>query len=202
LIAREIHDELGQAFTALKFDVAWLKSNVRTRKNEIKEKFDSMLEFVSINSNEVRKISSELRPPVLDDLGLSAAIEWYCYDMKQKTGLEYEHDITLNENKLSIDIRTVLYRVFQEALTNIVRHSKADRYWVEMDCFDDRIILQITDNGIGVDEKKIKEFPSLGIMGMNERVQPYGGAVIVKNNNEFSGTQVSIYLPLVQNKDS
>jgi two-component system, NarL family, sensor histidine kinase UhpB len=200
-IAREVHDELGQAFTALKFDVAWLKNKLDQEKTELIEKLDSMSDFISVNSNIVRKISSELRPPVLDDFGLSAAVEWYCYDMKQKIGLDYEHNIDIIEMELSIDLRTVLYRIFQEALTNIVRHSKADKYWVNMDCYEGHILLQISDNGIGVDEEKLDNSSSLGILGMNERIQPYGGSVLVKNDKKYGGTQVSIYLPLSRIKN-
>jgi PAS domain S-box-containing protein len=197
-IAREVHDELGQAFTALKFDVSWLKKSIRTSKEEINEKLDAMIELISINTERVRKISSELRPPVLDDLGLNAAIEWYCFDMKQKLGLEYEHNIDLDEQNISLDLRTALFRIFQEAITNIVRHSKADKYWVNLDYYEGHLIMQIIDNGIGINEHDITHSTSLGILGMEERIQAYGGAVTVRNYEKHSGAEVYIHVPIIK----
>jgi PAS domain S-box-containing protein len=199
-IAREVHDELGQAFTALTFDVSWLKRSIRTSKTEIKDKLDSMLDIISKNTDRVRKISSELRPPVLDDLGLNAAIEWYCFDMKQKLGLEYEHNLDIEEEYISFELKTALFRIFQEAMTNIVRHSKADIYWVNLKYFKGRLIMQIIDNGIGIDEVKITKSASLGILGMTERIQAYGGTVSVKNHDKHRGTEVYIYVPLIETR--
>ena len=197
LIAREIHDELGQAFTALKFDVAWLQNAVRSRKKEVWQKLETMSELINTNIKTVRKISSELRPPVLDDLGLSAAIEWYCYDIKHRTNLDCELDIDTNEDCLSKDLRTTLYRVFQESLTNIARHAEANKFWVKLSSENNKIILQITDDGIGINEAIINGSACLGILGMKERIQPFGGTIDIKKiDKNRGGTQITISMPI------
>jgi two-component system sensor histidine kinase UhpB len=143
----------------------------------------------------VQKISAELRPGLLDDLGLIPAIEWQCQEFQNRTGIECEVDFDSEVIDLSPDLSTAIFRVFQEALTNAVRHSRATRIQVSLKNNPDWLVLQIGDNGIGIPEQAIDSADSLGIMGMRERLIPFGGSLLIAGDAN-RGTTLTLSLPV------
>ncbi len=197
-IAREIHDELGQALTALKMDLAWLSSRLpeglRDRRILI-TKTKAMTFLIDKTIGTVQKISAELRPGLLDDLGLVAAIEWQCQEFQDRTGIKCKVNFDSEAVDLSPDLATAIFRVFQEALTNAARHSKATRIKVSLKNLPGVLELQLADNGIGIPETAIDSADSLGIMGMRERLTPFGGSLQISAAPN-KGTTVTMRLPI------
>ncbi len=193
-IAREIHDELGQLLTAFKFDLTWLRKWIEEPSFKIKSKIDEMFSNIDNSINSVRRISSELRPKILDDLGLSEAVKWLANDFKRKTQIDYilriePDDISINSN-LSIE----LFRVFQEILTNVARHSKATNLDIELIESRKHLRLKVVDNGIGIQSYKINDSKSLGLIGLRERAYLWKGQVEIIGV-ENSGTTVIVTIP-------
>jgi two-component system sensor histidine kinase UhpB len=198
LIAREIHDELGQALTALKMDLAWMSSRLPGSLPDRKillDKTKAMTALIDKTIGTVQKISAELRPGLLDDLGLIAAIEWQCQEFQDRTGIECRVDFDSEVIDLSPDLSTAIFRVFQEALTNAARHSRATRVNVSLKNKPGQLELQIVDNGIGIPEKAVDSAESLGIMGMRERLIPFGGSLLISGKAN-RGTTLTLRLPL------
>lgn len=184
-LSRELHDHLGQNLTGLKMDIAWLAKKIKTTFNneaDYLEKTDSMLNLIDETIVNVRQISSELRPNVLDYLGLIPAIEWQIGECRKRTDIT----CTFKTNTTHIDFGTQnnssIFRIVQEAFTNVMRHSKASETSVIINDDADKFTLEITDNGIGIDEAKLSYSKSLGILGMKERsIQLNGNLVLSKN---------------------
>jgi PAS domain S-box-containing protein len=197
-IAREIHDELGQALTALKMDLAWLSSRLPEgirEKRRLIAKTQAMTSLIDKTIGIVQKISAELRPGLLDDLGLVAAIEWQCQEFQNRTGIKCKVKFGSDAIDLSPELATAIFRVFQEALTNAARHSKATRIKVNLKVSPGLLELQVADNGIGIAETAIDAADSLGIMGMRERLTPFGGSLIISGAPK-KGTTVTMRLPV------
>lgn len=199
-IAREIHDELGQALTALKMDVAWivrrLSPDTRTPPREdLVEKLRAMSGLVDGMVSHVRKISAELRPGVLDDLGPVAAIEWQAQVFEERTGTACV--VRSNASTLKIDraVATTMFRAFQEALTNVTRHAEATRVEVDVDVRDHLLSLRVKDDGKGISVEALHSPKSLGLLGMRERAHRLGGTARVEPI-EPHGTLVSLELPV------
>ncbi|CAN5876998.1 hypothetical protein BH11MYX3_BH11MYX3_27640 [soil metagenome] len=192
-IAREIHDVLGQALTALKLDIAW----VARRRGEDKDIGAKLVEM-SHNAEEligaVRRISSELRPGILDDLGLQAAIEWQSEEIASRAGIKIDVRAELGDLQLDRGFATAVFRIFQEAMTNVVRHASAQNAVVELGLDHGRLRLSISDDGIGLRESATR-IGSLGLLGMRERAKRLGGECIVQRR-EVGGTVVSLIVPL------
>jgi len=193
-IAREIHDELGQTLTALKMEVAWLGSKYRDH-DLLFEKTKSMSELIDSTIQIVKKISSDLRPVLLDDLGLVAAIEWQAEEFRKRTGIQCRvrfspRDIAVDK-ALSIDI----FRILQEALTNVIRHAEATKVEVCLEERDGEIVLTIEDNGRGISEEQISDTRSFGLVGMRERASFLGGKARIEGAMD-KGTVVSVTFPL------
>jgi signal transduction histidine kinase len=189
-IARELHDDLGQSLTALKMDVgALLKETGATPLR------DRILTTLDRTVSAVQRISSELRPSVLDDLGIVAAIESESRLFEERTGVECE--LSLPET-LDVDpaIATVIYRIFQEALTNVSRHSNAARVEVRLRQRGDDVFLDVRDDGIGLNDAQIEASSSLGLIGMRERADLVGGSVTF-TGVPSRGTIISVRLPRV-----
>jgi signal transduction histidine kinase len=201
-IAREIHDELGQELTSLKFDVAWLKERAAGANKLVEiEKLTSILKNIDGAISSVRRIATELRPAVLDTLGLTAAIEWQAKDFQDRTGIKcklnsMEEDIQLND-----ETATTVFRIFQESLTNVARHANATEVGVGVDRIDGRLIMQIEDNGKGLDPSTIHRRYSLGIIGMQERVRLLNGELTIEGR-EGSGTIVHVEVPIANGATS
>jgi len=194
-MARKIHDELGQSLTALQMDLSWLKTRLPTSSNSIREKTKSMSELVDATIESVHTITTELRPSLLDDLGLPAAIEWQAGDFQKRSGIRCQAYITGNMETISKDLATSIFRIFQETLTNIARHSKATQCKVALSERGKELCLEVTDNGIGITQWQIDDSRSFGIIGMRERAHLWDGTVHVRNAKP-SGTTVRVLIPL------
>ena len=196
-IAREIHDELGQALTALKMDLSWLKKRLPKNQKPLLEKEASMSELVEATIQTVKKISTELRPGILDHLGLTAAIEWQAEEFQKRTGIPCGVSIVPEEIVPDKDRSTTIFRIFQETLTNITRHAKATKVSVRLERENNSLILEVRDNGKGITEKQLADSKSLGLMGMRERAAYWGGHVNMKGIRN-GGTTVIVHITLVQ----
>lgn len=200
-IARELHDELGQAMTGLKMDLAWagkqlVKPDPHVR-TAMGEKITEMTELIDGTIQSVRRISSELRPGLLDDLGLAAAIEWQAHDFQSRSGIVCEVTLPSDDVNLNRETSTAVFRVFQEIVTNVARHAKATKVKASMRREGDHAILEVSDNGRGITESEISDRRSLGLLGMRERAVLFGGKI------EFTGapgrgTTVVVTIPLQQ----
>lgn len=194
-IARELHDELGGALTALKMDLSLLKKRLLNIDGEAAlQRINSMSTFIDETIQTVRNISTELRPPVLDDLGLPAAIEWQAQEFQKRTGIRCEI-ASLWEDGLDAKTSTALFRIFQEILTNVARHAQATRVKVALERTDDRMHLRVSDNGRGITQSEVSHPKSLGILGMRERALLLGGQVSFSGVTG-KGTTISVHIPL------
>lgn len=194
-IAREIHDELGQQLTVLKMDISWLSKKLDTDKPEIREKLDDLLEMVDNTVKSVRRISSELRPSLLDDLGLPAAIEWHAQEFMKRTGLVIETNIEQQEVALPGKLAITLFRVFQESLTNVARHANASLIQVSLKLENQRLLMEVLDNGQGFLTGDIEKKKTLGILGMKERIAIIKGDYDIQSS-PGKGTRVKVSIPL------
>lgn len=195
-IAREIHDELGQALTALKLDLAWLGTK-RPRGNSgafrlidmsITDRIDETMQVV-------RRIASELRPSVLDQLGLEAALEWQGQEFGARSGIEVTMDLCADECTIPDDLGSSVFRIFQESLTNVARHARAKRVTIRLIQTADRVTLEVSDDGIGIPPERLEGTASLGLVGMRERALACGGELSITGQPN-QGTTVLLTVPL------
>ena len=195
-IAREIHDEFGQALTALKMDLAWLAKRLPADQDGLLAKVGSMSELVDTSIHMVRRIATDLRPGVLDHLGLVASIEWQAQEFAKRADFECQLHLTDKELTLDEDLLTAIFRIFQETLTNVVRHAEATVVRIELREDDDELVLIVQDNGKGMTESQITRSKSLGLIGMQERARSWGGRVnFVATPGQ--GTTVTVRVPMV-----
>lgn len=192
-IAREIHDDLGQILTAVKMNISWLEKKIHKNQKQLIQKAGATIGLVDQTIRTVKKIITELRPGLLDDLGITAAMEWYAEDFINRTQIQVELQIDISETNLHPDPSTTIFRIFQECLTNIARHSKATEVKVNLTQQESSIKLLISDNGIGITEAQIADRNSFGILGIKERVHIFGGEVEVYSLPD-KGTAVNIVL--------
>jgi len=143
----------------------------------------------------VQKISAELRPGLLDDLGLIPAIEWQAQEFEKRTAIDCHVELDCETIDLNPDCSTAIFRVFQEALTNVARHSCASRVNISLKKSSEKLELRVTDNGIGITEKVVRAADSLGLMGMRERLYPFGGELRIQGGLD-KGTTLTVILPL------
>jgi len=176
-IAREIHDELGQQLTVLKMDVSWLNKKTDNSDQIYKQKIGNILHLLDGTVQTVRRLASELRPSMLDDLGLVAALEWQSGEFQKRTGIMVDFSGPGNEDGLDLpsEIGIGFFRIYQESLTNVARHSGADQVKVNLDIKNNKLTLNIADNGKGFDVESIKSKRTLGLLGMNERTAMMNG---------------------------
>ncbi len=193
-IAREIHDELGQVLTGLKMEVTWLAKRLRDK--PLIEKTDSMCKLIDTTVQTVRKIATGLRPEMLDDMGLIAAVGWQAKEFQKRTGIRCRAKLP-PEVKFDMDISTTMFRIFQEILTNVARHSRATRVDIELIVSEERVGLEVTDNGVGIADSDLNGKKSLGLLGMHERALLFGGEVRV-TGTPGHGTRVSVSIPVKQ----
>jgi PAS domain S-box-containing protein len=198
-IAREIHDELGGALTGMKVDVSFLIKSALKIENEAARTsllagMDSVTKAIDTTIHAVRRIAMELRPGILDDLGLIAALEWQLKDFEKRTGIRCELFPPAEDIGLDADLSTALFRIFQEALTNVVRHSGATEVRVRLCTEADSSTLEVEDNGKGIEKEKILSSKSLGLLGMRERAQMFGGRITV-TGTPGTGTIVTVEVP-------
>ena len=204
-ISREIHDKLGQALTGLKMDISWLqrkitKLSAARSANNIQDRMTSMCREIDETVQTVRRISTELRPGVLDDVGLVGALEWQAQEFKNRTGVRFTLSANKKELQLDSNLATAVFRIFQEILTNITRHARASDIQVSLNSRESELVLQVSDNGIGILKKDFARIGALGIVGMRERAQLFGGRVELQGVSG-KGTTVSVTFPLAQPKE-
>lgn len=194
-IAREIHDELGQALTALKMDTSWLSSRLAKDEKSLFEKTRSMLDLIDMTIKTVKRMSTELRPGLLDDLGLAAAIEWQAEEFQNRTGCKCEVIIDPDDIALDDDRSTAIFRIFQEALTNVARHADATMVKVSLIEKAGKLVLEVRDNGCGITQEQISDPRSFGLIGIRERVHPWRGEVKMEGvRNKGTAVTVTILL--------
>lgn len=193
-IAREVHDELGQALTGLKLDLAWLAGKVRGARG-LQAKIKTMSSQIDATIQAVRRIATELRPGVLDSLGLAAAIEWQGADFQERTEIKCAVAIQAPEAIRDQAFSTAFFRIFQETLTNIIRHAKATRVEVGLTQAGHELILTVRDNGRGITDREIADETSIGLIGMKERAARIGGEVSFLGL-PGQGTTVTLRVPL------
>ncbi len=193
-IAREMHDELGQLLTGFKMDVSWLHKKLGNAQDPaVKEKLEDMMEVVNEAARFVRKLASELRPSILDDLGLIPALDWHSQEFKRRSNINVEFRTGLEEISTSKDVATGLFRIYQESLTNVARHAEAHKVNAELELVDNNIQLTITDDGKGFDTRS-GERKTLGILGMKERAAMLGGQLRIYSA-PGKGTTILISVP-------
>lgn len=193
-IAREVHDELGQALTAVKLDLAWVERRLKEPGEEVQEKIQSLYALIESTIERVQVISAELRPRILDVLGVCEALRWQTGEFKERTGIECELTILPDRLDLDAERSTTLFRIYQEALTNVARHAEASRVDVRCEQFPDRVELEVNDNGCGIDEAEISDSHSLGLAGARERALVWGGEVRI-TGKPGQGTQLFVRIP-------
>jgi PAS domain S-box-containing protein len=190
-VAREIHDELGQALTAIKIDLSSLSRELPADK---KQKSESILKLVDETIQSVRRISTELRPVVLDAVGLVAAVEWAAGEFAARTGTKCQLDLPQDDVVIDQERATAVFRIFQETLTNVARHATATEVDVRLAENDGELTLEVHDNGKGVSEEQLGSGSSLGILGMRERALLLGGELTIAGTLG-EGTTVRVRIP-------
>lgn len=193
-VARNIHDELSGALTVLKMDLSLLPDRAARNDGSFTEKLGSMAQMIDRTLDTVRHIVTELRPIVLDKIGLVAAIEWQTEEFQKHSGIVCETHLPTREISLDPARSTALFRILQEALTNVARHSGARKAIVELRIEAGNIVLTVCDDGKGIDEMLINAPDSIGLLGIRERMLPFGGRTQVACRPE-GGTLVCVELP-------
>ena len=194
-IAREIHDEFGTILTALKIDLSWLERQMPQTNPAPAEKIRKDLDLINSAIKTVQRISSELRPGILDHLGLSAAMEWQVKEFCNRSEIDWDITIDLGDIKPDRDLSTTMFRILQESLTNIARHAEATEVRVRLKEKDSVLVLEVIDNGKGVSQEQLSDRSSFGLMGMRERAQHLGGNVFIEKA-DGKGTKVLVTIPL------
>jgi PAS domain S-box-containing protein len=194
-IAREIHDELGQQLTGLKMDISWLSKKINGQAPEINQKLSESLVLIDDTVKTVRRIATQLRPSILDDLGLISAMEWQSEEFEKRFKIITVFKANITVLDIDAEVATGLFRVFQESLTNILRHSKASEVNASLHLEHESLTLQITDNGVGFEVDNIGEKKTLGLLGMKERTLMMGGTYQITSDPGM-GTTVLITVPI------
>lgn len=203
-IARELHDEFGQMLTGIKFDATWLINQLPIDQPGIASRGTSMFKLIDDTLDAMRRTAADLRPVMLDDLGLAAAVEWLAEEFGKRTGIRVQVGLDLGQQhcccetencNLDKALATAAFRIVQECLTNVARHAQAADVWILLECRDDKLLLRITDNGNGIQAPdKIKRNP-FGILGMQERARGLGGTFGF-SSVAGKGTRVEVILPI------
>jgi len=191
LIAREIHDELGQSLTALKMDLVWLTKRLPPEAHALHEKAQGMTTMITESLQLMRRIASDLRPGLLDDLGLIAAMEWQASEFTKRSEVVCQLNLP-QELTLDRDRTTAIFRIFQETLTNITRHAQAKQIEVRLEADEAEIRLTVKDDGVGITADQINDPKSLGLIGVRERVVYFNGSVSIESHN---GTIITVRIP-------
>ena len=190
-ISRELHDELGQALTAIKIDLGLIKQ--KTSDKEVVDRLSKVSVMLSDTIKNVQKLTSQLRPLMITDLGLEATTEWYADEFERRNNIPVYLDLKINKS-LPDDVSLSIFRIIQESLTNVSRHSNATQIGIQLKQNKEAISLKITDNGIGISEKALTSNKSFGIIGMKERANSMGGTLDVYCENK-KGTVVKLVVP-------
>jgi len=189
--AREVHDHLGQVLTTIKLELSLLRNKLSHDNPVIQKAAEQLIEMSDDAIQSVKKISMDLRPPILDDLGIAEAIVWQVKEFTSRTGIKCKFEDELDDFELDQERATTLFRIFQETLTNIVRHAEATEVCVKLSHGDETVSLKVQDNGCGILPSQVASLRSLGLLGMRERAMAWGGNVLI-NGTPNSGTTVNI----------
>ena len=204
-IARELHDELGSSLTAINMDVTWVDERLKTRdfkteQPDLAKRLERVRTLLGSTAEIKRRIIEDLRPSILDNLGLGAAIEAYANDFAQRTGIVVEQTLTDDLADLPNHCPIAVFRVFQESLTNVARHSRATRVIVMLDRRDEDLVLEVVDDGIGIGSRTGANTQSHGVLGMRERAQQLGGKFHIGPGAGGKGTLVRAIVPCPRNR--
>jgi PAS domain S-box-containing protein len=198
-LSRELHDELGQVLTGLKMDIRWIERRLPEGGTLIAERLNSILMLIDSAILSVQRLSMALRPPALDDFGLDEVIELVLTDFEKRTNITCEFISTPHRTALNKEVYTEVFRIFQEALTNIARHAQAQRVTIILQHTGDRLTMEIRDDGRGITKKEIADPTSIGLTGMHERVYALEGTLEI-NGVQGKGTTVTVSIPLREDK--
>jgi len=194
-ISRELHDELGQALTSIKIDLSIVKQNFSIQNSLVK--LEKVIALVGETIKTVRRLTSQLRPEIIDDIGFDAAVEWYANEFAKRNDIEIFLDLD-PEIELSTDASLIVYRIIQESLTNISKHAKATKAQIGMGRNGESIVFLISDNGIGISQSEMVKKQSFGILGMKERAFFLGGTFNISKLTE-GGTIIKLMFPFEAN---
>jgi PAS domain S-box-containing protein len=194
-ISREIHDELGASLTALKMDLSWHGDRLAKSDPKLAEKMADMINKVDECIGTVRKIATDLRPSILDNLGLWAAIEWQAQELQNRMKIPCDLKMSVQDLDMPQEEATAIFRIFQETLTNVARHSSATRVTIQVDATEHDVHMKISDNGKGMSEAELLNTQSLGLLGMYERAHTFGGEFSIRSE-PGEGTVVSVHMPV------
>ncbi len=198
-VAREIHDELGQALTGIKLELASLIRELPGDAKQQSNRAESIMKLADETIQTVRRISTELRPGILDDLGLMAAVEWAAEEFQSRTGTNCRLDLPEDDIVIDRERATALFRILQETLTNVARHANATQVNVRLAKEEGSLILEVHDNGKGISKEELSAGRSLGILGMRERALLLGGRLAVSGAPD-EGTTVEVRIPATYHK--
>ncbi len=200
-VAWELHDEVGQALAVLQIDLHWLERRLSRDDTELLEKAQSMSRLIQSNTERLRRLYMELRPGMLDDLGLAPTIEWQAEEFQKRTGIKSVLSLDKDAAPRGADCSLAVYRVFQEALSNVARHAEATEVNISLTKTDDRIVLEIADNGSGITREQASAPGSSGLVGMRELLRPWGGKVTI-TGVPGKGTTVRVSIPAGKGKQA
>ncbi len=196
MIAREIHDELGGELACIKMDAEWLKKNVE-KDAKVNDKITDILEQIDITINFVRKISSDIRPPLLDEMGLYTTIEWKCKDFSMRTAIKCIFQFVQEEPPIPPGFAIHIYRILQESLTNTFKYADASEIIINAKCENSNLVMTISDNGKGFDPEESKHIKSFGLIGMRERANAINGNIKILSEHG-KGTTIELTIPLAE----
>lgn len=198
-LAREVHDVLGQDLTGLELDVAWMLRRVAQIETEQTAPLAERLQRMSKQLDEmvvtVRRIATKLRPGVLDDLGLCAALEWQAREFEERSGIRVDLAVPARDVTVDGERATAMFRIFQELLTNVARHAQARHVRAALTGDGDRLVLEFSDDGRGIDSRQVEHASSLGLIGIRERARAFGGDLSISGLPE-QGTRASVHIRL------
>jgi signal transduction histidine kinase len=194
-VARELHDELGQSLTAIKMDLRWLEKRLHFGGDEVKDKIAGLVGLTDGTIQTVQRLASRLRPGLLDDLGLAAAIEWLGAECSRHAGISCDVSVDIPERLIGPKSTTAIFRIVQEALTNVTRHASASRVSVRLRQTGGYIEALVEDDGAGIAEAQASDSRSFGLMGIRERAQAIGGRVAIRGE-PGKGTSVHMTVAL------
>lgn len=195
-VAREIHDQLGQTLTAIKLDVKSLVRDLSENLGQTSARASSITKLVDETIQSVRRIATELRPGILDDLGLVATIEWAGEEFRTRTGMNCHLDLPNEDIPTDAETSTAIFRIFQETLTNIARHADANEVKARLRAEGGSLTLEVVDDGCGISKEALEKGRSLGILGMKERATMLGGDLTI-TGNPGKGTEVRVRIPQI-----
>jgi len=193
-ISREIHDELGQRLTGIKMDLSWIENKIPDGNKTVFKRIKSLNLLIDDTVQSVRKISSELHPAILDDLGLRAAMEWQISEFNRRSGIQCEFQMIENEFDFNTAQQKAIFRILQESLTNILRHAHAKHVSIILEKNEDGITFTIKDNGKGIKNYDENAPKSFGILSMKERAHSLGGILSISSKLN-KGTTINLFIP-------